>query len=693
MLSSSYNQILVICSVIVAILASYTALNMASRVSSTSGRSALLWLIGGSFAMGFGIWSMHFIGMLAFRLPISLGYDVPLTLVSLLIAIVSSALALYLVCQETLPWSRLVSGGGLMGLGIASMHYTGMEAMLMTPRIIYVPWVFVLSIVIAILASIAALWLAFRLRKDSTRTPFTRMGAALVMGCAIVGMHYTGMAASKFPLNSFCSAANSGIDTKWLAILVIIVSLAVFAIALIISMLDVRTDRLANSLDKANNELLELALHDNLTRLPNRMLLGDRLEQSIHRAERKQGEFAVLFMDLDGFKAVNDMYGHHIGDLLLKEVARCLQKISREQDTAARLGGDEFVLLMEPDSPENSALLAQRLIDVIAQPFHISNISLHISASIGIAIYPHDGKTEHELMVNADAAMYHAKKQGRNGYRFFEHAMNADVHQQMQLQQDLRKAIHNNELVLYYQPKLVAPAGPLTGIEALIRWQSPEHGFLTPDRFLPLAESSGLIVPIGNWVINEACRQMKVWFDQGHSDWSMAVNLSAVQLEHISLVDVVREALEEHELSPAHLVLEITESTAMRDAEASLKVLNKLAALGVSISIDDFGTGYSSLLYLKHLPANELKIDRGFITELAQGNDDEAIIQAIIALGKTLGMKIVAEGVETPEQQELLTRLGCDTLQGYLLGRPGPADMVSTITEQPERAPDLVPAF
>ena len=186
---------------------------------------------------------------------------------------------------------------------------------------------------------------------------------------------------------------------------------------------------------------------------------------------------------------------------------------------------------------------------------------------------------------------------------------------------------------------------------------------------------------------------MKVWFDQGHSDWSMAVNLSAVQLEHISLVDVVREALEEHELSPAHLVLEITESTAMRDAEASLKVLNKLAALGVSISIDDFGTGYSSLLYLKHLPANELKIDRGFITELAQGNDDEAIIQAIIALGKTLGMKIVAEGVETPEQQELLTRLGCDTLQGYLLGRPGPADMVSTITEQPERAPDLVPAF
>ncbi|OIN12768.1 putative bifunctional diguanylate cyclase/phosphodiesterase [Oceanisphaera psychrotolerans] len=693
MLPSSYNQALVVCSVLVAILASYTALNMASRVSSTSGRSALLWLIGGSFAMGFGIWSMHFIGMLAFQLPITLGYDVPLTLLSLLIAIVSSALALYLVCKDSLPWGRLVSGGVLMGLGIASMHYTGMEAMLMTPRIIYVPWIFVLSIVIAILASVAALWLAFRLRQEVKRATFSRIGAALVMGCAIIGMHYTGMAASKFPLNSFCSAANSGIDTKWLAVLVIIVSLAVFAIALIVSMLDVRTDRLANSLDQANNELIKLALHDNLTLLPNRVLLNDRLEQAIHRVERKGGEFAILFLDLDGFKAINDMYGHHVGDLLLKEVSHRLLANTREGDTAARLGGDEFVLLMEPDSPENSAVLAQRVIEAIEQPYHISNLPLYVSASIGIAIYPHDGKTEHELMVNADAAMYHAKKQGRNGYRFFEHNMNTDVHLQMQLQQDLRQAIHRNELVLHYQPKLVAPDGPMTGLEALLRWQSPKHGWLTPDRFLPLAESSGLIVPIGNWVINEACRQMKAWYQQGHCDWSVAVNLSAVQLEHASLVEVVRTALAQHELAPSHLVLEITESTAMRDAEASLKVLNQLSALGVSISIDDFGTGYSSLLYLKRLPANELKIDRGFITELAQGNDDEAIIQAIIALGKTLGMKIVAEGVETPEQQELLTRLGCNTLQGYLLGKPAPADVLPGTTAQSSPDIELSPAF
>ncbi|RBW48621.1 putative bifunctional diguanylate cyclase/phosphodiesterase [Marinobacter sp. F3R11] len=687
MLESSYNEVLVACSILVAVLAAYTALNMASRVSSASGKAAVLWLIGGSFAMGFGIWSMHFIGMLAFSLPIDQGYDVPLTVLSLLIATASSALALYLVCQEKLPFSRLVSGGILMGLGIAAMHYIGMDAMLMNPHIVYVPSLVVLSIIIAIAASLGGLWLAFRLREVDKQATFARMGAALVMGCAIIGMHYTGMAASRFPLNSFCGAANSGIDTKWLATLVIIVSIAVFAIALIVSMLDVRTNRLSESLDSANNELIKLALHDNLTHLPNRVLLNDRMEQAIHRAERNNSEFAVLFLDLDGFKTINDIHGHHVGDLLLQEVSQRLLGSKREGDTAARLGGDEFVVLLEPVTPGNSAIFAQRLIDKIEQPYEAANHHLQISTSIGIAIYPQDGQTEHELMVHADAAMYHAKKQGRNGYCFFKRSMNTDVHLQMQMQQNLRHAADRNELVLHYQPKLIAPSGPITGLEALLRWQSPDHGLLSPDRFLPLAESSGLIVPIGNWVINEACRQMKVWHDQGHKDWNVAVNLSAVQLEHDSLVDVVRSALTQHSLAPSHLVLEITESTAMRDAEASLKVLNDLSALGVSISIDDFGTGYSSLLYLKRLPANELKIDRGFITELAQGNDDEAIIRAIIALGKTLGMKIVAEGVETTDQQELLTGLGCNTLQGYLLGKPAPPDtLLDTITHLTKRS-------
>ncbi|PPA01740.1 hypothetical protein C4E44_23075, partial [Pseudomonas sp. MWU12-2312b] len=471
------------------------------------------------------------------------------------------------------------------------------------------------------------------------------------------------------------------IDTKWLAVLVIVVSLAVFAIALIISMLDVRTNLLAASLDEATSELVQLALHDNLTKLPNRVLLNDRLDQAIQKATREKRHFALLFMDLDGFKAINDAYGHHAGDLLLIEVSRRILDTKRCEDTAARLGGDEFVLLIDPGEPEDAAALAQRLIESIGNVYNITRNTLYVSASIGIALFPNDGLTADELMVNADAAMYHAKELGRNGYCFFESAMNANAHQQMQLQQDLRQALARSEFLLHYQPKLLAPNGPMIGVEALIRWENPQLGLVPPDRFLPLAERTGLIIPIGNWVIDEACRQMSQWHAEGHRDWSIAVNLSTVQLGHASLVNVVRSALERHALEARFLVLEVTESTAMRDAEASLVILEQLAGLGVSISIDDFGTGYSSLLYLKRLPANELKIDRGFITELAQGNDDAAIVSAIVALGQTLGLKIVAEGVETAEQQNLLTQLGCHTLQGFLLGSPMTAEqLVKSLT-------------
>ncbi|MEH6565459.1 MAG: EAL domain-containing protein [Halopseudomonas sp.] len=674
MLPSSYNSVLVAFSLIVAILASYTALNMAARVANTQGRAALLWLVGGSFAMGFGIWSMHFVGMLAFSLPIPLGYDLGLTLLSLLIAIGSSAFALWMVCQRDMPRLHLMLGALLMGAGIAAMHYTGMAAMLMSPQVVYVPWILVLSVVIAVVASGAALWIAFRLRGDSENVFYARLGASLVMGCAIVGMHYTGMAAAQFPVGSFCGAANSGIDTKWLAVVVIVVTLAVFAIALIISMLDARTSILAHSLDQANSELVQLALHDNLTKLPNRILLDDRLAQAISKSARERRGFAVLFMDLDGFKTVNDIYGHHVGDRLLEQVAERIMTTKRAEDTAARMGGDEFVLLIDPGEPEDAAALAQRLIESLGAPYAVEGNTLHISASIGVAVYPGDGDSAHQLMVNADAAMYHSKEAGRNCYSFFEAKMNANAHEQLKLQQELLGALDRDEFVLHYQPKLIAPAGPMVGVEALLRWRSPERGMVAPDAFLPLAERTGLIVSIGNWVIDEACRQLKIWHLQGHADWSIAVNLSTVQLGHPGLVEAVRGALQRHDLAPSFLVLEVTESTAMRDAENSLVILDQLTALGVSISIDDFGTGYSSLLYLKRLPANELKIDRGFVTELVQDNDDAAIVSAIVALGKTLGLKIVAEGVETAEQQELLTRLGCNTLQGFYLGRPVAAD-------------------
>lgn len=681
MLATSYNPLLVLLSLFVAILASYTALDMAGRVVTAQGRAALWWLIGGASAMGLGIWSMHFVGMLALNLPIPVGYDVGITLASLAIGIGASMFALWLVSRRELPWPRLVGGALLMGAGVAGMHYTGMTALRMNPGIQYDPARFALSIVIAVLASAVALWIAFRLRRQSRRVRALRAGSAVVMGVAIVGMHYTGMAAAAFPFGSVCGAAHTGASAEWLALVIIIVTLAVLAIALIISVLDLRmearTALLANSLAAANKELAYLALHDNLTKLSNRVLLEDRLTQAIRTADREKRRFALMFMDLDGFKAVNDVYGHHVGDLLLIDVAQRIGARVRPQDTVARVGGDEFVVLAYVDDPEDAGTLADALLQVVREPFMAGGHELRVSTSIGIAIYPGDGGNQHDLLTNADAAMYHAKGLGRNAYSFFEPSMNANVHQQLQLVQDLRRAVERHELVLHYQPKFNAPNGPIMGVEALVRWQHPQRGLVPADEFIPLAEKTGLIVPLGAWVLDEACRQMAQWHREGHTGWTVAVNLSALQFGHAALIDTVRDTLARHALDPRSLTLEITESTAMRDVDASLHILLQLDAMGVRISIDDFGTGYSSLLYLKRLPASELKIDRGFVRDLAHDTEDAAIVSAIVALGQTLNLRIVAEGVETAEQQAFLTRLGCHSLQGYLLGRPMTAESLS----------------
>jgi EAL domain-containing protein (putative c-di-GMP-specific phosphodiesterase class I) len=304
----------------------------------------------------------------------------------------------------------------------------------------------------------------------------------------------------------------------------------------------------------------------------------------------------------------------------------------------------------------------------------VAEHELKISASIGIALFPGNGATPQELLMNADAAMYHAKGMGKNGYSFFDVSMNTNARKQLQLLQDLRNAVEHEQFRLYYQPKFDALSGRPVGAEALLRWEHPQDGLLLPDKFIELAEKTGLIIPIGDWVLNEACRQMQVWYAQGYQDWRIAVNLSALQFCHAGLVKSVANALERHRLPANSLTLEITETTAMSDADASMTVLQKLSDMGVDLSIDDFGTGYSSLMYLKRLPANELKIDRGFVRDLEHDSDDAAIVSAIVALGQALDLRIVAEGVETGAQQDFLTKLGCDSLQGYLLGHPMPAE-------------------
>jgi diguanylate cyclase (GGDEF)-like protein len=678
MLTEQYDSLLVLVSIAVAMLASYTALDMAERINSVSHKGSAAWLGGGAIAMGIGIWSMHFIGMLAFRLPIPLGYDLGISALSLLIAILASGFALWRVSQPSLPLRQLASSAGLMGMAIAAMHYVGMASMRMQPGIEYDPWLFAASVAIAMAASGAALWIAFVLRKDFPHVRLARAAAALAMGAAIAGMHYTAMHAAKFPLGSVCMAATDGVGPGWLAVVVIIVTLAALAIALLTSVFDARletkTAKLAHSLAEANEELMHQALHDNLTQLANRSLLEDRLEQMLHKAARERGRFALMFLDLDGFKAINDSLGHHIGDLLLIEVAQRLRGNIRGQDTVARLGGDEFIVLIEVDEPEDAAPVADKLVSLINQRFRIDTHDLGVSTSIGIAVYPENGRTSHELLVNADAAMYHAKSAGRNGYRFFETSMNTNAHNQLQTMQDLRLALERKQFCLHYQPKTNAASGDVIGAEALLRWQHPARGLIGPAEFIPLAEKSGLIVQIGEWVLDEACRQMRVWYEDGHRNWKIAVNLSPIQFMHEDLVDLVQAVLQRHQLPAQCLILEVTESTAMRDVEASLAILNRLDRLGVDISIDDFGTGYSSLLHLKRMPARELKIDRGFIHDLSQDSDDAAIVSAIIGLGRSLNLHIVAEGVETEKQQSFLTALGCSALQGFFLGHPMPLD-------------------
>ncbi|BBP77452.1 EAL domain-containing protein [Pseudomonas gingeri] len=678
MLIGSYSPALVFISLCVAILASYTALDLTGRIATARGRAVYLWMAGGALAMGVGVWSMHFIGMLAFRLPIELGYDAPLTALSLLIAILSCGFALWLVSQPRLPLWQLAFGALVMGAGISAMHYCGMAALKMQPGIDYDPTLFSASLVIAVVASAAALWIAFHLRHNTPHVRLARSGAAVVMGIAIVGMHYTGMAAANFAEGSFCGAAASGLALKGLDLLVLVTSLAVLSIALLTSILDARlearTADLADSLTLANQELTQLALHDTLTGLPNRVLLADRIDQAMHKVSADGGCFALMFIDLDGFKPVNDAFGHHMGDQLLREVALRLREDLRTQDTLARIGGDEFVLLAQLAEPDDALQVASRQVNLLSQAFRVSGHDLQISASIGIVMYPGNGQTAEELLMNADAAMYHAKGAGKNGHSFFDASMNGNARKQLQLLQDLRQALECDQFRLHYQPKFDARGGLPIGAEALLRWEHPEQGLLPPDTFITLAEKSGLIIPIGEWVLNEACRQMRLWYEQGYQHWRIAVNLSALQFCHGGLVASVAGALERHRLPANSLTLEITETTAMSDADASMTVLQQLSDMGVDLSIDDFGTGYSSLMYLKRLPANELKIDRGFVRDLEHDTDDAAIVSAIVALGQALGLRIVAEGVETDMQQDFLTRLGCDSLQGYLLGHPLPAD-------------------
>ncbi|MCC5808723.1 MAG: EAL domain-containing protein, partial [Ectothiorhodospiraceae bacterium] len=426
---------------------------------------------------------------------------------------------------------------------------------------------------------------------------------------------------------------------------------------------------------KQNEERIRyLAEHDSLTGLPNRVLFNDRLEQAISRARRQGGLVALMFVDVDRFKNINDSLGHQVGDQLLVQMAERIRESLRDSDTVGRPGGDEFALLL-PDLPDAraAARVAEKLLERLAHPYALKGHQLVVTASIGIALFPDDGTDLITLAANADAAMYFSKDAGRNAYHFFRGEMNARVLERIQMETAMRSALKNGEFELHYQPQVDGPSRTVIGFEALVRWHHPQQGLISPARFIPLAEETGLIVPLGEWVLREACRQNKAWQAAGLPPLPVSVNISPSQLRQSGFGDTVAAVLEESGLHPGCLELELTESMMMHGPERNVETLQGLRELGVRISIDDFGTGYSSLAYLKRLPIDKLKIDQTFVRDVVVDPDDAAIITTIIGLAQNMNLGVVAEGVESVEQLEFLLSGGCRHHQGYLFARPLPA--------------------
>jgi diguanylate cyclase (GGDEF)-like protein/PAS domain S-box-containing protein len=754
-------------------IACVTTLTLLARACATVSRASAVWMGAAAAVFGAGVWSLHFVAMLAFMPGLPIAYDVPATIASIAIAIAGTALAFAL---WQIPRSRSLGaliGGITLGLAVSAMHYAGISAMRLAGTLSLNKAQVVASILVGIAFGILALARAGAIGRIGRRAE-----VSVWLALCVCGVHFTGMSAMVIVPGAPLVLGSAMLGSQAMGAAVGSVSLAILLLSLGAALMDqhlagraVReldrsrklsnlsreviiihrnfvvleinsagerlfgmklkqllgsrlTDLFANPdieailapecappdgigtteltarepdgqlvpveytssaieyggrpamalslrdlTDRRRDEdrIRHLAHHDALTDLPNRLLLNDRLGHALETAAREAGAVAVLYLDLDRFKLVNDLLGHACGDALLNQVARRLQAVLRSADTLARVGGDEFVIVSTlAAQPERAADLAGRVVQVLERPFTLAGRQMEIGVSVGIALYPADGGTQESLLHAADTALYRVKEERSGTFRFYEPTMDANLQDRHRLEQDLRRAVDRGELELHYQPVVNCRTMVTEGYEALVRWRHPLRGLVAPGDFIPLAEQTGQIDKIGKWVIQTACREAAGWADQC---W-VAVNVSAIQLRRSDLPQIVAAALLAAHLPARRLGIEVTESVFINDGRQAIKVLSAVRAQGVHISLDDFGTGYSSLSYLRSFAFNKIKIDKSFIAGLGQGDEAATIVRAIIGLGHNLAVSIVAEGIETPRQLAILRTEGCDYVQGYLLGRP-----------------------
>jgi diguanylate cyclase len=642
---------------------------------------ALSWGVGGALATGTGLWLMQLLAWRNAHAAAVIWFQLGPFLAAWCAAVAGVALAVF--AGRGMPTARSASPWVVVAWVATTAAVFVLIGNALAQPPLWSAWAVAPAVAALALASLGVGASLPLLHGNGRRTTRRSLGPRAlgisVFALALLASQLLGLQALPVPMEAQTAVPMppDAVDARLVAVLMVF-ALFVVVMGLVCAIVDSRTGRraqaLAGSLQSANQRLQELAFRDALTGLPNRLYFEEQLDATLARVGRHSASMAVCFIDLDGFKAVNESFGHAAGDEVLREVGRRLTALKRPGDSVARIGGDEFLLLVaEPGSQDRVAALAQQALHALMAPYPLPTVGtggseVRLSCSVGIAIFPEHGPTS-RLITHADAAMFAVKRTGGSTYAFFDPRMELDASDQLELQTDLRQAIERGELALYYQPKVDARSRECTGVEALVRWQHPKRGAVGPTELIGVAERFGLIGTIGQWVIDEACRQMRAWDDEGLR-LRVAVNLSAQQLRQDDLVQRIRQSFEAHRVDATLFTFEITESVAMEDTQATMRAFAQLARAGVALAIDDFGTGHSSLAYLRTLPARQLKIDRSFIGDLGLSGDAMAVVDAVIRLAHALGLRVVAEGVETERQCEILVTLGCDEFQGYLFARP-----------------------